>query len=623
MKNTNLLTICGLILGTASPAFCDDHAVSIDLVPDEVRSIGGITTLEREKYLVIHATPDESDMSEEIVSYILNDLGAYYGRDGGIQTGRLQTVPADPDRPGMPDTAYMAQEGKQWIAERAGNPRFAPEHMREVVLCTHPEYMVAREGNDSAAFGPETFESAAEFVANFLKHYYTDETRPQYYEVFNEPFIKTEKTGTTARHMAEQHVVAARRIRELLPNDDIMIGGYSAAWAEVEARNFEHWNGWQKMFMDVAGDEMDFFSTHLYDGINVKGTHAERTGSNTEAILDLIDSYSFIKFGVAKPQAITEYGRINKSPENKVWPDRLRRMGILLASFNGMMMTYMDHPDRLIKTVPYILGVGSWTYGNPANMTSTEEVPNSFLLFRRAGDNYVPTELEKFYLVWKGIDGERRVLHSDDPDLRGHYFADGLRHSVVLHNMDDRPRTVKLSGLDDVDITKTALRSLQTHGEIPLLTERTLFGVPEELELQVGETAVLLLDLRKEHAAKQVRLETRVYATDYLQAIEADQDISFTFNDVPGGEGDGVLRLAIGREQDKSLQPQVTIGGKELVVPTDWAGDQRDRKLFFGVIEVPVPSDLLTPTTEVQLRFPDTGGKVASAVLQVNRLSAN
>ena len=57
------------------------------------------------------------------------------------------------------------------------------------------------------------------------------------------------------------------------------------------------------MFMDVAGANMDFFSFHIYDGVNVKGTPRNRTGGNPEAIIDLIDTYSHIQFGAAKALA--------------------------------------------------------------------------------------------------------------------------------------------------------------------------------------------------------------------------------------------------------------------------------------------------------------------------------
>ncbi|MEM0913715.1 MAG: glycosyl hydrolase [Planctomycetota bacterium] len=609
-----LSAFASLIACAAAPLVA--ASTSVEVAPDTRLSIGGVSDFEREKYITIHATPAEPDISDEQIRYIEDVLEVSYGRDGGIQTGTLRNTPADPNNPDMPDVEYLKTQGAQQVADWAARqPRFKPESMREVVLCTHPEYMTGLPGNESAEFGPRTPEAAAEFVAQFLKNYYTDETRPKYYEVFNEPFIKARKLDTTAEVMSEQHNVVARRIKELTP--DVMVGGYSAAWMELEARDFEHWEGWMKMFMDVAGDEMDFISYHLYDGVNVEGTHAIRTGSNVQAVMDMIDTYSYLKWGYAKPVMITEYGRIIKEETDKPWPDRLRREGPVIRSFMGMLMTYMEHPDRVLKAVPFILGVGSWTYNVQGGMHSSEDAPSDFLLYRRAGDNYVLTELALFYEFWKGVHGERRLVEIDNPDIRAHYFADGLRHTLVLHNFDDAPQEVSLTGFDDLDIAKVTNRSLQVHGEIPTLDEQALFGLPETMTLEPGETVALLLDLKRATDADQTLTRSRHYPTDYLHEIKAGEPVTVSFEDVPGGVGDGLLRVAIGRDQSLSLQPTVSVNGQAIDVPDNWKGGlQRGRGMFYGVIEVPVPGELLEGDVDVTLEFPDAGGRVATVVLQ-------
>ena len=63
----------------------------------------------------------------------------------------------------------------------------------------------------------------------------------------------------------------------------------------------------------------------------------------------------------------------------------------------------------------------------------------------------------------------------------------------------------------------------------------------------------------------------------------------------------------------------MTCNGQALTIPTNWAGDdQAGRANFFGMIEIPVPMNYLKPTTEVVITYPDSGGKVACVVLQVN-----
>ena len=78
-------------------------------------------------------------------------------------------------------------------------------------------------------------------------------------------------------------------------------------------RDFDHWNNTMKMFIDRAGEYMDGLSVHLYDGINIVGKSSRRSGSNSEAILDLMENYSFIRLGKVLPLAVTEYGGIDNT----------------------------------------------------------------------------------------------------------------------------------------------------------------------------------------------------------------------------------------------------------------------------------------------------------------------
>jgi len=57
----------------------------------------------------------------------------------------------------------------------------------------------------------------------------------------------------------------------------------------------------------------------------------------------------------------------------------------MIRSTNGQLMTFMDHPDRLIKVVPFFLTEGSWTYNLPG---CSVENPYPFLLWRRKGKGH-------------------------------------------------------------------------------------------------------------------------------------------------------------------------------------------------------------------------------------------
>ena len=79
-----------------------------------------------------------------------------------------------------------------------------------------------------------------------------------------------------------------------------------------------------------------------------------------------------------------------------------------------------------------------------------------------------------------------------------------------------------------------------------------------------------------------------------------------------------ILRIGLGRDHGKSLQPKVTINGTEITVPTDFRGyDQKTRDSFFGVIEIPFDYSLLQANNQVVVQFADAGGYVTSTSMQV------
>ncbi|MGC6455251.1 MAG: beta-agarase [Coraliomargaritaceae bacterium] len=602
---------CLLILGSVV-ADAKEEPVELFLYPHLKRSIGGVSEFKREQFITIHEAPIEEDWS-----YWENELEIAYGRDGGKRSGVRSRTPEDPNRKGFPDLNALRRMGRQYRKAYAASDYYRPKFTRETILCTHPEYYFAKAEQNHAPFGPKTYEAAAEFTAHYLKEFWTDESRPRYLEVFNEPFVHAEEIGATVEGFCEQHIAVARRVKEL--NPDVLVGGYTAAWVEVDARNFEHWNNWQKKFMDLAGEEMDFFSYHIYDGINVKGESRNRTGSNSEAILDLIDQYSYLLFGYAKPLVISEYGFI---PEGNMgtMPYSSKRSADMLRSIMGQLMTFMDHPDRLIKTVPFILDKGLWTYG-----LKNEHIPgeaNPFLLQRKLADGtFVKTDLIQFYKFWKGINGHWLYSRSDDPDLRCHFLSEKNTRHVILMNLEKTTREVRIRGLEELPADRVLLRSLRTDGMAPVIEESEYSQTPETLLLYPGQSLILSIESTRIDPPLATVEETRYHASDYLKPIIAHTPNYFAINHVNPGKGDAILRLSFGRDHRKNRKPEVFFNNQKLDVPDDWSGDnQNGRTNFFGMLEVPVPMEAIRESNQISVVFPDDGGKVSSTILQVNRV---
>ena len=63
--------------------------------------------------------------------------------------------------------------------------------------------------------------------------------------------------------------------------------------------------------------------------------------------------------------------------------------------------------------------------------------------------------------------------------------------------------------------------------------------------------------------------------------------------------------------------------GKKIEIPFNWEGyDQKNRKKFFGVIDVPIPPNLLKETIVVHITFPDSGGHLSTLILDVDEFES-
>ena len=106
-----------------------------------------------------------------------------------------------------------------------------------------------------------------------------------------------------------------------------------------------------KMFIDRAGEYMDGLSVHLYDGINIVGKSSRRSGSNSEAILDLTENYSFIRLGKVLPLAVTEYGGIDNTSKGYHPIASVRTV----ASFNHILFNLLEREDKMLISIPLFL----------------------------------------------------------------------------------------------------------------------------------------------------------------------------------------------------------------------------------------------------------------------------
>ncbi|WP_052444442.1 T9SS type A sorting domain-containing protein [Flammeovirga sp. OC4] len=588
-------------------------AISVDFQTQ--RYLENVSELDRNKFFNLHmvANKDHTDEDMEVVSqWDITQGRSFWGAFGRykdyITKNNVFPQASQVEKEGVNNIKYVQEQN------------YYKHISRQLVVTDHPAAMIHMDLDTK---------QAGQFAAQYFQHFYEDHTRPHFYEPVNEPFVHADEYQENGKYTeAEVRRKTAEYFKEIgkafdEQGVDTKVIGYSSAWPSMELWDFGHWETRMKMFMDVAGDYMDGFSTHLYDGINVTGQDTERSGSNADAILDLIETYSYIKWDEIKPHAITEYGGIS-SGYGDTYTDVESIQTV--RSINHIIFGLMDREDRLMISIPFITGKSPWHWGSnfepygadlwrPVKESIVNGKPTEFLL----------TAKKDFFNLWDKVQGKRVRCSSSNPDIFVQAFVDGKTAYICLNNIDTEDQEVALQFVSSMgDFQKVNKRSLKIYqNDDPIYKDEDLAEVPSSVTIEPHETVVLTYTLDREVTFSKKAVRKEYYSKTYMQEIEANKTMKFVFNDVAelSNEGEARLRMAIGRKHEMSKKPMVKINGVSINSLENWKGyDQADREDYFGVIEIPVPYQLLKATNTVELKFNDDGGAVSSVILSVNSI---
>ncbi|MEM6830044.1 MAG: carbohydrate-binding protein [Bacteroidota bacterium] len=464
----------------------------------------------------------------------------------------------------------------------------------------------------------------AEYIAKSFRDQW-DEV-PKFYEPFNEPMVHASdfypqnfngiKNDFIITKICEFHRDMGKALHAVPELENVYMTGYASAYPQFENNDFDLWKKRYKKFIDIAGADMDVFSIHLYDGSGLNNSGGRRSGSNAEAIMDLVEAYSFERLNEVKPLAVTEYGRLVTNqpgwPGNGISNYEPVENAQAVRSQIHMVMSFIERGDKMLYTVPFSTGKS-----NPY----TDQYSKAGLWVRKDDGTYELTQRRFFYEVWKDVKGKRIHINSTNIDVQTQAFVEGSQLYVVLNNLNDLTQSIDLEMVDQTGLQHVDIKRLKTFvDDVPELTTTTVDSAPASLSIDYGETIVLTYNFDSDVDFTNTIFSKKYYATSTLHPIVANQDVSFTIDGVETGQGLATLRLGVGRDLGASLSPEVTINGTLV----DYTGDvirgydQSTRSRFFGTLEIPLGTDLLEEgTNEVQVKFPDDGGHVSSAILQV------
>jgi len=577
--------------------------VNVKIFPQVQRYIGNVSDLDRSKYFNIHALPGDPFVMDFCKEYNVGFGRGFWGPGAEAikQTGSVGKYPIESSFP-------------RWIAD--GNNRY---------VATEQAQNVFKEGVDADGF--------SKWAVKYFKNM-DDSKRPSWYEPMNEPFVKARRfydepdwdsiaEDRVKRAMANVYKQIGLRIREEPKLAKMKVIGYSAAWPEFERDNFTNWEDNMKMFMDVAGEHMDAISYHLYDGVNVVGQYNIRSGSNNDAIMDLIETYSYAKWEKIKPHAITEYGGILNKEEFSVINNIQS-----VRSQNAMIFGLLEREDRMEISIPFTVDKALWHITKDNNY-----MPYNSVLIRPLNvgvpvekiTGWVYTDRINFYKLWKNVKGKRVFFHSDNPDIQVQAFVEGKTLYVAFNNLDVNTQHVKIDIPDFNEKLKQVLSKslIIYHDKLPHYVENVLKEAPNEIVLQYGQTIVLEYSFARNIKFNEHVIAKRYYNSQNVIPIVANNELLFEYPRVDSGEGFASLSMSIGRDHRHSKSPEILVNGNRVEVPLNWKGyDQIPRKDFFGAIEIPFPIEYLSSNNSVSVTFPDTGGHLSSLILNVEKLSS-
>ncbi|WP_010521364.1 hypothetical protein [Aquimarina agarivorans] len=588
-----------LILGFSSVTLAQETNITIDL--GIKKYVGKESKLDRTKYFGIQSAATSNEFKSES-DYLFSELNTYPSRgfDGPQPYGDLEDL----------SSGKISSKAKSKSSYYKNTATFKNYGTRKYVITQKPS-KVFKMGADADA--------AVDKISAYMKEAFP-ENSSNYLDLMDQTFASTtlfsDDTDEAKKEISRYFADIAKGLKKKFPK--LKIGGFSSLRPRFELNNFDYWENNHKLFMDIAGEQLDFLSLKLYDEVDRDtSTINYCSGSDAEATLDLIETYSFNKWNKVKPLLISEYGI--KVPYWEGTAYSSDRDGFILESLNKMVMTLMDKPDRIEKAIPYILGKAEKFYKNSVINPNGNPHPLAVTHKSADGKSYEYSNLIKFYEFWKDVKGVRTYIASDNPDIQVNAFYDKGKWMLIFNNLSDESQLLNFnfSEFDAERISKYTLRRLfLNESGLPELTEAFTDIHIDQWDIDANETLMLICDVPVDTEFATSIVEYNNYSKQMLKPIVADKPIEFEFTNVKTGKGKANLRVSFGKDVKSDLQPIVKINDNIVLTPKNWAGyNQSNRKTFFGMLSIPIPMSYLKDTSEVEITFADTGGKVSSVVI--------
>ncbi len=575
--------------------------VSVVIDPACTRRIEGTSELNRSTYFNLFTNIDKpSCKTPEIYDWLVKENRIVWGSTQGVMKAESDgyQYTEDPKRPGFVDQESLKKRLAAMIYKPTEDYRQDMGNRIKLVshdpTNKHPSFMgqtmskAAKEGKKHQPHSlPANLEAAAELYALSLLHGFSDFNRPEWLELLNEPHW----SYWSDPHLAKYHTVTRDAVHRMVPG--VRVGGPCLAVAYYYGNQYENFRGLRD-FIDNTQCGLDFYSFHVYDFLGATdGDIVSETenpddfagritsGLPLESVLDLIQNHTVNHYGKKVDIVISETGgygarkRIEAEAKKRIpgegfeWEMKMRSIDDfnMVSSLIGHTLTYMDHPETVKKSVPFILlEAMAWdpTY------YATLYVPRNF----QDKNDWVATKKIHFYQMFRDLQGRRVAASCPDPDVQTRAFVDGNTVFVVMNNLSNQPKNIRLKMPTPA---KMMVRRYGRNADLtPYLTEDVVTPV-KSLALKPREAVLLRSEFVKPVVQKRILNEISCYGDKVATKVKEKTEIAVKVPNLDQVDH-AWLRVGISRPQEGAPEVAIVLNGKPLVVPLEQCADRLTEK---------------------------------------------
>ena len=581
--------------------------VTVQVDATRYRSIGGICDLKPERYFRYYAAPnfDRSGMEPYFKGKgffpgrQIEEIGpAYEDRWGAA--AKMPHLKEDPARPGYAAPAFF--ERREFRRFEGVDPSL------EFIMCfdSWPRFMWPTNfpgiPNQRGTPAVEHFDAAADVAARLVKSQIRDSGRTAtWWEVKNEADVKSEwiyhhEPGYDAWGLlADFHNRVADAIRRVAPQ--VKVGGPTSAWFQPHRGNFEVWRNHQR-FMDRTRDHLDFYSLHFYEMGAMDSMQRWRSGSDSfvqggqEIVLDMLQAH-MAATGNRKPLVCSEYGSLDVKRGERGWWMHIKNV-------NAMLLGFLNRPDELDITVPFLLTFMHWAPDS-----------SEALIHQTPDGEFVKTKNTFWIDLWEGYRGKRIPVIDSDPKVITHAVLDGHLIRLAVNNRTGQRTALDVSALlpDGVNVVSIRRRTVVFEQAETRYVDEKLSGW-NAVPLGVDGTCILEIALDREPVLTRIREENSFYA--YRTAVPANPSAEFEIAVPETRPAHALLRIGLNREGGFSKPVTVDLNGIKHTVDLSWSSGIPH---FLDYIEMAVAPEKIRPVNRVVVRTEEPGATVTAVKL--------